>query len=1078
MSTDGRPIATITPGVAIYVTALLEYVAEYVLQNVARVIERDNSDEASLSDLIKALEEDEGSSFWWSKMETKAEMTTEDKTGGKNKVQRPWQVPDASELDEAAGRKKFNRQSLGGPNTAGSAQRSGTPMGAAHSGAVTPSVAHERNSSQATDFHNGDGTGSTAASQPQQTHGTGTAFHTNSGDGPNLKRRPSFDKAAWFLGRRRGSFRSSQDLSGLHLGGARPSTSGTVEGGTSNASDSLPSTFGEPEGDDFDSLVMSGQTMKVSLTPNRLRAMNTGSNDAEQDGKRSSRRRPGTTTTALRSDALTTGFPATMRNVSSPTPSTLSGTQKVLPPVANAEDEKSSSRPTSRAGSVSASRPSMSRLPSKAAPPSAYRGPENEIRSTSRGSIDLNTYGRHDVDDVDSSAPKRTTKSKDVATMMGGKIVDGKLLPSDDPRPSNVREMIDLFSKTPPSPATQTFSNGRESRQSLASQVSTDTTTRRSGLGGAAGKVFGLFGRKSSVSSIPSPTTEVSRRNRNSVGMMSDSGITTHDTMSSITYPNGSETSHTSANKSGLHSPSALDASPAITSPEHRRRNVSGIITEEPNVDITRQTLDHQGSAEAGKADESSELHSSYEAFESASSLVRGNPTAPQERARTPNAGVYQDARGNASTSSLSSSHQHGRGTSDTQGRKVVPWSYNRPGSSGGRRLSAPNTGAVRIGSGSSSMGHTSDQMHNAPPSAWSQNGGIDALSSSATTITDPSHPRARTPTSGPLLYRSASPLQRQFGVSKTDTARVLVQLSQRMKEANSVEECQRLLTQALALTAAAVHDEVGPSVSSPIVTPSGGEGPENAPASVDSISSAARPATSMSLRDIPDEQSALDQHVSIKATSEGAGTHSNMAQKTPYVQPGVDRTTWQSLALPRPVRYRNIALPMAVGYDATEDDSLPLYRQQGIVAAWLLDGENSESEDIHFAASAATGTPHPTEAPASGEQELLKMEERRDSESTTGGNESDFMSADEQDGPQAARRRKSAAASAHAKHAASAASLPRTFASAHLSSAVQGGSGDDQDNRHSLVSSTNSMYRDAVDNTSPGHASEAVEVE
>lgn len=240
MSTDGRPIATITPGVAIYVTALLEFVGEYILQKVGSVIERDNSDEASLSDLVAALTEDESLAPLYNRMEIKNYVASKMKSSGsgnKKKMSgsvKPWQVPHEDDYDEAAGTGgKFNskRSSLiSGKKNNGV----GTPMSTSNSGFSS----HERGTSIGThNSHNTDGNDHTSLSTSGLNSITtgSSSNHTNlsslhSSDlshndspntsaspttsGSNLTRRPSTDRN-WggqiFGGKRRGSLRMSQD---------------------------------------------------------------------------------------------------------------------------------------------------------------------------------------------------------------------------------------------------------------------------------------------------------------------------------------------------------------------------------------------------------------------------------------------------------------------------------------------------------------------------------------------------------------------------------------------------------------------------------------------------------------------------------------------------------------------------------------------------------------------------------------------------------------------------------------------------------------------------------------------------
>lgn len=262
MSRDGRPIATITPGVAIYVTALLEFVADYILQNVGRVIERDNSDEASLSDLRKAVEEDEATSYVWARLETRQDIllkeTEEKQRGGGGRVGRPWKVPDESELDEAAGRRHFSRHSLTPSSSAhmASVLRSSQLQNGSNTTATTsssgyadsskPSLRRPTSSNGGASAFGHDSTreGSNMTSPSSPTVPTSASGHTNmtsmssSSDG-NTNRRPSADKP-WggiLAGRRRGSFRKSQDMNGS--GGLAPPQRPVLQTGVTSPVDDV-----------------------------------------------------------------------------------------------------------------------------------------------------------------------------------------------------------------------------------------------------------------------------------------------------------------------------------------------------------------------------------------------------------------------------------------------------------------------------------------------------------------------------------------------------------------------------------------------------------------------------------------------------------------------------------------------------------------------------------------------------------------------------------------------------------------------------------------------------------------------
>lgn len=910
MSTDGRPIATITPGVAIYVTALLEFVAEYILQNVARVIERDNSDEASLGDLIKAMEEDEGTSYWWNKTESKKYIQSLDKEnkskGGK--VQKPWQVPHANEYDQAAGKKKYNRQSL-------TALPSATSSNAINNSGTASSPLHDRtfSSGQLHDLRNGTGSigGATSPTFSHQTHTTGiTSIPSGSTEGNTLKRRPSTDKGGWF-GRRRGSFRSSQDLgfNGLGPNGEKIiPNSGLTSRDTDNSLSTADSGVVSSEGGDFDSLVMSGQTMKVSLTPNRLRSMDASADDdlGGEKANRTARKRPGT------GSMLRAETPSSFATrVASPTNATADGQNDEkgdLPP-----------RPNSKAATT--------RGQNKGAPPSAYRGPDSEVQSISENA-------------ETETSPNGAQRSKGLAAKSE--------------------------TSAPPSPMTDSSyahgnPTGRESRMSLASQASTDTS-RRLTLSGAGGKVLSLFGRRSNTGSSPnSPNVSVDP----SLTRSYSSSTYRSARVLAATRTNGEEhhTDSRSATPSGTADRRETNSTPSGTVNGDKESSHHGSKSQSP--DLQRTNGNGMVASGSSKTNESirEERRESLARFDERATSEEDSPHA-NNTTNSQSAGlvgIYQEPRANASASTLSSVHN--RDATGTQAsRKVIPWSYNR------RRSSGPLINAAnRIGSGGSS-GHGHSDLgatSGPPPSAWSQNnfetGG--SVSSSGHGVTGNA---GNTPTIGvsPTFGRT-SPSPRPFSMtSKTDTARLLVQLNQRMRDCNSVEECQRLITQALAVTAAAVHSEHDSPTASNVQT-----------------------STSDSLP---------------------ASTLKDQIASVPETDP--ERTLVNNVPHYKPVNYRNLALPMAVGYDSTEDDNLPSFRKQSLVAAWLLDNDADEPQLHEISAheekevEAVRRTPSITAVRKGSRRSSIaspgigyhKRATSRQNSVSSAGHESEFASADE----------------------------------------------------------------------------------
>jgi len=397
MSPEGRPVATITPGVAIYVTALLEFVGEYILQGMARVIERDNSDEASLTDFRAAMTEDEALSHLYGRLivadEVKKRMDAaaarrtrrganiSSPNGGgdefsrgvrpETRASRPWQVPNSEDMEEAVNMRSFGRRTsalLSGP---GSSPRPGTATGVISdrgSSSVSghgfsqdykrESVQSVFNSAASTAAHGSVSVGgSTAVS-----HGASDSTATSGG----FVRRLSNEGKAFgiFGGKRRGSLRQSQDVSQSGFFGKQTAQE-------SKPKISLDSSM-NPE-DDFEALMMSGQTMKVSLTPNRLRTIEVpdkaaAAAAAATAAKLSQRTRPGTLNAERLRDADPVR-PAGAATLSPSSPATMVRSSSTV-----SEEAGAPPRPASRAGTVTSitpARPSKVQSP----PPSSYRGP-------------------------------------------------------------------------------------------------------------------------------------------------------------------------------------------------------------------------------------------------------------------------------------------------------------------------------------------------------------------------------------------------------------------------------------------------------------------------------------------------------------------------------------------------------------------------------------------------------------------------------------------------------------------------------------------------------------------------------
>jgi hypothetical protein len=907
MSADGRPIASITPPVSIYVTALLEFVAEHILGNVGRVIERDNSDEASLTDLRKALEEDESCSSWWDRMATRTEVETRERelSDGKRGSARPWMVPDDSELDEAAGRKKFARQSLNmGGGAAGPAVRG-----------LLQQQAAERSYSASAQGHGERDAGAQSPGSTSMTHTTSASATASSlagasastgetsraGEFGTLTRRPSMDKGWGILtGRRRGSFRGSQDLSAQ-----QPIIKQLSPNDARQAGDE------EPADDDFEALMMSGQTMKVSLTPNRLRTIEVAKE--EEDGKRSTRRRPGTLTMPLR-DGGELGVPSSSgsRGAISPAPTMVSrisqqsSTPSVIeekgpyavpsPPASGGVARATRSGSTSTSSLRGASNGGL-RYPSggkaSSQPPSAYRGPADMTRSLDSGSRGSGSVGE-DVDDEELDRPASSSTSR--------------LQPRDESQTSSIKgikEVVSLLQTTPPSPVSppqfDSISSGRESRQSDISQQG-GTEGRKSALGG---RLRSVFAKRSSVSgtfAAPQP-----RR----VG----SSASARSGPFGFTHTNGSEDNV--ASSTGHSSSSQQTAAAAAlaranrngapqTPPSALLSDGEATLLEDPEIEALAPVIpiekDLTPQAKEAPLPPLPDLPQQDVAEAPASGLV-GLYEEPLRRTPTPPSPAPDPNNPRTEPPSRKVPWSYSRNS--TSSAAAIGASIRRPGSSAAVERNAAAAAAMA----GSMDGHSSSGQHHAP-SAWNAQH-ISEDASGVNTPT-PSHGAMGSITGGALSGDSA---RSSFGAprmsasgGRSELTRALSDLDLRMRECTSVEECRLLVAQALAVSAAA---SVHPS--------SGGF--------------RARPGASTPgafVGDIPDEGSSsasvpLHTIGSRPATGKDSLAGAAAAQTSPAPI---------SEARPQPL------LAMAADHDVFSDETSTTYKQSGVLAAWLLDGE------------------------------------------------------------------------------------------------------------------------------------------
>ncbi|KAJ1035324.1 hypothetical protein NDA13_000744 [Ustilago tritici] len=520
MSSDGRPIATVTAGVAIYVTALLEFVAQHILQNVSRVIERDNSDEASLYDLLAAITEDEQLNPLYNKMSIRQEvarrihlhqarrrrLTEEGASRGLRsdaRVVKPWHVPTEGDFDQAAGSTLFSpkrasiQQLLPSDNgfespASSSRYAHATSSSISHTDSLRGSMSTLPTSSSSFANHAPDADGAVSPGGGSFGNQNGASASialanaarndTSASNTGSLGRRQSSERS-WsgvFGGiKRRNSFKHGSDPAG---GSGR--LLAPIDASGASAASQADSAL-DPD-DDFEALMLSNQTMKVSLTPNRLHTIEVAKK-GDRNNANTVRRRPGTA--GARNDAVSAA--AAFGRGPSPSPtqaSRISITGDGLASNTTGATERTSTnsatpsdaavpRPSSLASVQTTMRPERR---SPAPPPSSYRNPTPAVFG--QNSFPSRGVAEEDAADLPLAPPPRCNTPR--------------LQPRDDEverTTSTNKDLVDLFKSMPPSATQERFGTFGSDTSSLID----NTTTKKLAMGD---RVRTLFGRKSTSS--------------------------------------------------------------------------------------------------------------------------------------------------------------------------------------------------------------------------------------------------------------------------------------------------------------------------------------------------------------------------------------------------------------------------------------------------------------------------------------------------------------------------------------------------------------------------------------------------
>ncbi|SNX85959.1 uncharacterized protein MEPE_04668 [Melanopsichium pennsylvanicum] len=851
MSSDGRPIATVTPPVAIYVTALLEFVGQHILQNVARVIERDNSDEASLYDLRAAITEDEHLNPLYNKLSISQEISrrieilearrrkiTEDGASrglrSDARVVKPWHVPTEGDFDEAAGPALFSSKrasiqqqprSDNGVSSASSSSRYGhaTSSSTEHADSLRASRSTLRTWSSVAnhdlDANEAASPGNSIAKQnsTQSSMGLGTTGARPDGSASNIVsigRRQSSDRS-WsgvFSGiKRRNSFKQGSDSINTSARLLSPTTIGAT---SANQADSAL----DPD-DDFEALMLSGQTMKVSLTPNRLHTIEVAKKGGDSVTDLSSaRRRPGTA--GVRDDVAT----AAAAYVRGPSPSPTSGSQGpaggegLASNIGSTERTSSSSttpsdaafpRPSSRASLQTAMRPERR---AKAPPPSSYRSPSPALI----GNHNLLTRNTVQEDTTMAVPPVKTTRRQ-----------TPRLQPRDDEAErssSTAKDLVDLFKSTPPSATQERLSNVGSDTSSI-----TEYTNKKTAM---SDRVRTLFGRKSSSStghhSPSSPNSKAFRMPQHadtkaSLESSQDTYITSSTTNSteqtrSLVSPNNMLSNRQAASRSST-STSEHPLPSADATMEVKPTPDVTVIESEPISERETNGLGIGVAAVAGMAGAASPMAAVRSASHGSRSTSHASQTHSTADVTTQDDSLTDDA------SSASKPK-----TADELVSRKVPWGYKRNSASAstmGERNGTPTSDRRRSVGYQSSNGHSVLPVrgHFNGPSSENGHGATTTASALLTTTaadeTDASllsasstSRSAKAPTAwsgasgasgshtmvrrGSSGARPISANQARRPIGHLETIQLLAELERAMRQCHTVDECRELVQKAM----------------------------------------------------------------------------------------------------------------------------------------------------------------------------------------------------------------------------------------------------------------------------------------
>ncbi|KAJ9479974.1 hypothetical protein PHBOTO_003735 [Pseudozyma hubeiensis] len=835
MSSDGRPVATVTPGAAIYVSALLEFVASHILQNVARVIERDNSDEASLYDLRAAITEDEQLNPLFNKLSIRQELVRrigvlESRHGAGRgsrsdaRVVKPWHVPDEHDFDEAAGPSLFSSkrasvqvppQPTNGNASTSSSSRYGHAASSSLSNAdsMRGSMSTLRTASSLANHASED---SATVSSTAQKPARPSLSTSNPGGSGSIGRRQSSERnwSGVFGGiKRRNSFKQGTSDSAP----TRP-----VLPTNSNATGSVPAESALDADDDFEALMLSSQTMKVSLTPNRLHTIEVANKGQDAD-LGSLRRRAGAPGGHREVSSATLASQASQTSVGGETLPSGAGRAVERATVGSATtSDVGSTQPSTRASLPSSLRPERK---AAAPPPSSYRGPSSAFS----GQHALRSGEVAEEDTSKATVPPPTPPPQSSTFRRG----TPRLQPRNDEAErtsSTHKDLVDLFKSTPPSATSERFGNISSDTSSL-----TDGAPKKSAMGD---RVRTLFGRRSASSTghgtPSSPVQKAYRVHQHTDTKASLEGSQDTYITSSTTNSLDQTRSLTSANEPTFTRNNTAWRSSTSTS-EHPAATADVASDTKPKPDVTVSDMGRApsssaviglgvGMAAAAGASGAGAVAASSRASNASRSTSYGSQTPGAAEIAAQDDNQADDA----STTSKSIK------TPDELTSRKVPWGYKRNSTSANtamERNGTPPSDRRRSVGYTSSNGHgvvplrgqagtsSSDAGHHSAGGGGGEVGVSPMMSTTeeagatATPVTVTARGNnAPTAWSGPLGASGSQVLMRRrsFGAGPAsahasrrnsrslETIQVLAELERAMRNCHSVDECRALVQKAM----------------------------------------------------------------------------------------------------------------------------------------------------------------------------------------------------------------------------------------------------------------------------------------